>query len=138
MKSRTWQSRDQWRTLAYREYRDSREWRHLLALNPSYDIRTRPAPGIKVIVAGELGTSEPVPSLSGRSGMLKAPGMTLEPITGSGSLFESTEPPYFPWSSEDAYMDRVGEYTGMSLMARDRTNGFGIDSRQALSDSQRG
>ena len=138
MRSRTWQSRDQWRTLAYREFRDSREWRHLLALNPSYDIRTQPAAGVGVMVSGELGTDEPIPSLGGRSGMLKAPGMTLEPITGNNNLFESTEPLHFPWSSEDAYMDRVGEYTGMSLMARDRTNGFGIDSRQALSDSQRG
>ena len=138
MKSRTWQSRDHWRTLAYREYRDSREWRHLLALNPSYDIRTQPAAGVGVMVTGELGAGEPVPSLAGKRGMLKAPGMTLEPLTGSRNLFETTEPLHFPWDSEAEYMDRLGAYTGMALMARDRTNGFGIDSRQAFSDSQRG
>jgi len=138
MRTRKWQQRDFWRTIAFREYRDSREWRYLLALNPSYDIRYRPAAGVPIAVSGDIGAGEVSPEPRGRSGLLKTPGMTLDPITNSNNspLIVNVEP-YFPWDSQEEYNDRLGDYTASALLGRDRSNGWSIDSRQALSDSQR-
>ena len=58
MRKRQWTQRDRWNTLAFREYRDSREWRYLLALNPSYDIRYKPAPGVMIHTSGSIGAGK--------------------------------------------------------------------------------
>ena len=120
------------------EFRDSREWRYLLALNPSYDIRYQPSPGVKVNVSGDLGAGEKVPSSAGKSGLLKSTGLSLAPVPSPPSPFFRSEDLFFPWDSADEYNDRLGSYTAAGLLCRDRENGWSIDSRQAFSDSQRG
>ena len=42
---KTWKIKNTWSSVAYEMFRDSREWRYLLKLNPSFDIRFKPAPG---------------------------------------------------------------------------------------------
>ena len=137
MRTRKWQSRDFWRTVAFKEFRDSREWRFLLALNPSYDIRYRPAAGVPIVTSGDIGAGEVTPEPRGRSGILKSPGMTLEPVINPQSPLQVNVEPYFPWDSQDEYNDRLGDYTAAGILGRDRSNGWSIDSRQARSDTQR-
>lgn len=138
MKNRTWQARDFWRTVAFKEYQDSREWRYLLALNPSYDIRYRPAAGVKINVSGELGAGEKTPNYAGNPGLLRVSGTNLVPGPTPPSPFFSNQDLFFPWDNADQYNDRLGSYTAQALLSRDRENGWSIDSRQAASDSQRG
>lgn len=138
MKNRVWHPRDFWRTVAYKEFRDSREWRYLLAINPSYDIRYRPAPGVKINVSGELGSGEKTPNNVGTEGLLRVSGTALVPTAAPPSPFFSTQDLFFPWDSEEQYNDRLGAYTASALLSRDRENGWSIDSRQAASDSQHG
>ena len=137
MKSRTWQPRDFWRSIAFYEFRDSREWRYLLELNPSYDIRYHPAAGVKVNVSGDIGAGRKVPANSGGSGVLRTAPTVLAPIDTQPASLIPTDDLFFPYDTPDEYDDRLGAYTAMGIMNRDRTNGFSLDSRQALSDSQR-
>ena len=138
MRKRVWQDRDFWRTIAFKEYRDSREWRYLLALNPSYDIRYRPAAGVPIYTSGYVGAGKKVPERSGMAGLLKSPDMNLAKMMDNQSAITQGNTSYFPWESVDTYADRLGEYTATSLLTPDRTNGFSLDSPQAFSDSQRG
>lgn len=138
MRKRIWKDRDFWRTLAFKEYRDSREWRYLLALNPSYDIRYRPAAGVPIYTSGYIGAGKKVPERSGAAGLLKSPDMKLDKMLGSQTASTHPDAMFFPWASVDTYADRMGEYTATSLLSPDRTNGYSIDSPQAFSDSQRG
>lgn len=136
---RDWRPQDRWYSVAYHEFRDSREWRHLLALNPSYDIRYHPAPGVPINTRGYVGDGVPAPSGSGSPGVLKNPDMNLgvllqDDTTGQTDMEKS----YFPWSSANGFIDRLGDYTASSLLTSDRTNGYTLDSPQASSDSQRG
>ena len=136
---RDWRPQDRWYSVAYHEFRDSREWRHLLALNPSYDIRYHPAPGVPINTQGYVGSENAAPSGSGSPGILKNPDMNLgvllkDDTTGQTEMTQS----YFPWSSANGFIDRLGDYTASSLLSSDRTNGFALDSPQASSDSQRG
>jgi len=139
MRKRVWQDRDLWRTLAYREFRDSREWRYLLALNPSYDIRFKPAAGVTIHTRGYIGAGLPQPKQKGLSGILKNPDMVLDPAVGGlVNPPKTLQPSFFPWNSGDEYVERLSEYTAQAILGRDRTNGFSLDSPQALSDTQRG
>jgi len=138
MRKRVWSDRDFWRTVAFREYRDSREWRYLLALNPSYDIRYRPAAGVPIYTSGYTGADQKVPERKGMGGLLKSPDMNLAKMMAGQDATTQGDPAYFPWTSVDSYADRMGEYTATSLLTPDRTNGYSLDSPQAFSDSQRG
>ena len=135
-RKRQWRQRDRWNTVSYSEFRDSREWRHLLALNPSYDIRYRPAPGVTIHTSGPVGAGKAVPGGSGTPGLLKNVDMNLEMVR-SGDTAVTRQASYFPWSSPDMYIDRAGDYTAQGVLSPDRTNGFSLDSPQAFSDTQR-
>lgn len=138
MRKRIWKDRDFWRTVAFKEYRDSREWRYLLALNPSYDIRYRPAAGVPIYTSGYTGADQAIPEKSGMAGLLRSPDLNLAKMMEQQSATTQMGAAYFPWESVDSYADRMGEYTATSLLASDRTNGYSLDSPQAFSDSQRG
>lgn len=136
---RVWTDRDRWNTLAFKEFRDSREWRYLLALNPSYDIRVKPAPGVQIHTRGYIGAGKPQPKQKGLGGLLKNPDSVLAPATGGlTNPPNALQPSFFPWKSADEYVERLGDYTAQAILGRDRTNGFSLDSPQALSDTQRG
>jgi hypothetical protein len=134
---KTWKTYDTWRRVAYNAYTDSREWRHLLKLNPSFDIRYLPAPGTRIHLTGNLGSDKSGPSQGGGTGMLRFMTNNLDLSTAPDKP-GTAEAPYFPWESVDAYADRLGDYTAAGLLGRDRNNGFALDSPQAISDTQRG
>ena len=139
IKRKTWTERDTWRSKAFKNYRDSREWRHLLELNPSYDIRFHPAPGVKINTVGPVRPGKQVPQGGGTPGILKVAGQNLDLRTKILSPNQkSIEQGIFPWDSVDLYVDRLGDYTAAGLLGKDRINGYSIDSPQATSDTQRG
>jgi len=135
---RVWQTNDQWRILAYKRFRDSREWRYLLDLNPSYDIRYHPSPGTEIHLTGKLSEGKNVPGGAGLTGLLIQPDANLDLRSASETEPESQTPSIFPWDKEVNYIDRLGQYTALALLTPDRTNGFSLDSPQASSDTQRG
>lgn len=135
---KAWEPQDHWYSVAYKEFRDSREWRYLLELNPSYDIRYHPAPTVPINTRGFIGTDKEAPSGGGGAGFLKNPDLNLEMLIQTADVVDSRQPSYFPWSSADAYLDRLGDYTASALLTADRTNGYSFDSPQTQSDSQRG
>lgn len=138
VKRKTWTENDTWRSVAFNLYRDSRQWRYLMALNPSYDIRTHPAPGVKFNTWGPVPSGVEIPESAGRKGLLKMVDTNLDlranPFSDNAdSLSENI----WPWSSADMYFNRLGEHTAAALFEKDRVNGYSIDSPQASSDSQR-
>ena len=135
---RKWNPQDRWYSIAYKEYRDSREWRYLLELNPSYDIRYHPSPGVPINTRGFIGAEEKTPVSAVNPGLLKTPDTNLQLMIEGKPANEPRQPSYFPWTTADMYIDRLGDYTASALLGRDRTNGFSLDSPQAQSDSQRG
>ena len=135
---RTWQNGDEWRTLAYTYYKDSRTYRYILELNPSFDIRTIPSPGVVVNVGGELGPGKYKPSQASTPGLLQQVDTNLDLRAGSEDLPPSLQSSIFPWQSFAMYSDQLGRYTAAALLAPDRTNGFALDSPQAMGETQRG
>ena len=134
---RNWRSGDEWRSVAFNVYRDSREYRHILDLNPSFDIRSIPSPGVVVNVSGVTGPGKSQPYPVGSPGTLQQVDTNLNLVAGSPVVPSSTQRSIFPWESPDEYVDRLGEYTAAALLGPDRTNGFSLDSPQARGDSQR-
>ena len=132
---KTWRVYDEWHKTAFDLYSDTREWRHLLKLNPSFDIRYSPAPGTRVYVGGDEGDDSQRSQRSRGRGTLQTMGTTI-PLP-----MDSTDTAYagiYPWSSFKGYSNRLGEYTAASLLGPDRINGYALDSPQASSDTQRG
>lgn len=132
---KTWREKDTWNSTAFGLFRDTREWRYLLKLNPSFDIRFRPAPGTRIHVGGDAGGDTNPPKGSGKSGTLTQMGNTM--LVGPDALSDATGGIY-PWSSFRGYANRLGEYTAAALLNFDRINGYSLDSPQASSDTQRG
>ena len=133
----TWQNGDEWRTLAYNYYKDSRTYRYLLELNPSFDIRSIPAPGVVVHVGGKLGPGKNEPSQASIPGTLQQVDTNLDLRAGSDVVPNSVQVGIFPWDTAGEYSDRLGQYTAAALLAPDRTNGYSLDSPQANRDTQR-
>lgn len=132
---KTWRVKDTWHSTAYSLFSDTREWRYLLKLNPSFDIRYKPAPGTRIFAGGDAGGDTNPPKGSGKSGTLTQIDNAL--LVGPDALSD----PYggiYPWSSFRGYANRLGEYTAASLLNVDRINGYSLDSPQASSDTQRG
>lgn len=137
---RVWRNTDTWRSVAYRYFQDSREWRFLLEENPSYDIRYHPAEGTSVNILGPVVKGKIVPSTANSPGLLAQPDMNLDLRGGVASQTnqESQQSSFFPWDTYEGYVNRVAEYTALALLTPDRTNGYSLDSPQASSDTQRG
>ena len=132
---KTWKVKNTWNSLAYEMFRDSREWRYSLELNPSFDIRYKPAPGTRIFAGGDAGGDTDPPKGAGKSGTLTQMGNTLQ--IGPDALSDPDSGIY-PWSSFRGYANRLGEYTAAALLNTDRINGYSLDSPQASSDTQRG
>ena len=138
---RVWQQKDTWRGIAYGRYRDSREWRSLLELNQSYDIRYQPASGTVINLTGETSQGKTTSGSSNvQNGTLTQVGTNLDLrfTAATPTNLKSQEGSIFPWDSAVEYADRLGQYPAMALLSSDRTNGFSLDSPQATSDTQRG
>ena len=135
--TRNWRNGDEWRTLAFNYYRDSRTYRYILELNPSFDIRYIPAPGVAVYVGGELGPGKYKPSQASLPGTLQQVDLNLDLRAGTDVVPTPLQSSIFPWDSANEYSNRLGEYTAAALLAPDRTNGFSLDSPQATRDTQR-
>jgi hypothetical protein len=140
-KTRVWNVGDSWNKLAYAYYGDSREFRRLLELNQSFDIRTNPAQGVPIFLTGpdgNLGKSE-------QSGAAGAPG-TLNQLSTALNLNGPNPNPdepdiasaIFPWDNLNAFTERLSVYTAAALLDRDRINGYGLDSPQAAANTPRG
>ena len=97
---KTWTEKDTWNSVAYGLFRDTREWRYLIKLNPSYDIRYRPAPGTRVYVSGDAGGDTNPPKGSGKSGTLTQMGNNM--LVGPDALNDADSGIY-PWSSFRGY-----------------------------------
>jgi hypothetical protein len=141
-KTRTWKIGDSWNKVAYAYYGDSREFRGILELNESYDIRSVPAQGAQVFVTGPDGSL----GKNQNSGAAGSPG-TLNQLSTALNLsgtslpnpeVQDTAAAIFPWESLDAFSQRLASYTAYSLLERDRINGYGLDSPQTSSGTQRG
>ena len=136
---RVWQQRDTWTSVAYGRYLDSRQWRALLELNPSYDIRYQPSPGTSINLTGIDDQGKILSGKSASQGTLTQVGLNLDLRFTRSATTPGLQPDtVFPWDSVVDYTNRMGQYTAMSLLAPDRTNGFSLDSPQASSDTQRG
>jgi hypothetical protein len=140
-KTRTWKTGDSWNKIAYAYYGDSREFRRIIELNESYDIRTIPAEGVQIFVTDPSG----ILGKNLNSGAAGSPG-TLNQLSTALNLSGTSPNPevqdtanaIFPWESFEEYTQRLSEYPAFSLLERDRINGYGLDSPQASSDTQRG
>ena len=135
---RTWRTSDTWRKVAYAYFRESGQWRYLLELNPSFDIRYSPAPGVQIQASGEVGLGKSTPRRSSTPGTLQQVGTNLDLRGGTQPSAADEAPGIFPWDSFGGYAQRLGDYTAMALLSPDRTNGFSLDSPQASSETQRG
>jgi hypothetical protein len=137
-KKKVWSSRDSWRSVAFGLYRESGQWRYLLELNPSFDIRYQPAPGVELPVSGVVEEGKSTPKQGNNPGTLKQVDINLDLRRSSAMEKANQAPGIFPWATFEGYSERLGEYTALALLSPDRTNGFSLDSPQASSDSQRG
>ena len=136
---RVWRSTDTWRSVAYRYFQDSREWRFLLQENPSYDIRYHPANNTSINVMGPVVEGKIVPASANAPGLLVQPDTNLDLRSGLAAQTnqDSQQSGIFPWNTYEGYVNRVGEYTALVLLTPDRTNGYSLDSPQASADTQR-
>tara|TARA_R110002012_G_scaffold109818_1_gene253994 strand:+ start:119 stop:538 length:420 start_codon:yes stop_codon:yes gene_type:complete len=132
-----WRNGDEWRTLAYEYYRDSRTYRYILALNPSFDIRYIPSPGVVVNVGGDVGPGEYKPSQASIPGTLQQVDLNLDLRAGPEVAPTSVQNSIFPYDTLPVYADRLGQYTAAAILAPDRTNGYSLDSPQVGRDTQR-
>lgn len=135
---RVWHAKDTWRNVAFRRYFDSREWRRLLEINPSYDIRYEPHPGTTINLTGRDNQGKIKSGGKASKGTLAQVGTNLDLTASPSSNPDSVKAEIFPYDKYSDYTNRLGQYTAMALLAPDRTNGYSLDSPQAQSDSQRG
>lgn len=122
-KTRIWQEGDSWSKVAYLETFDSRNFRQILKLNPSFDIRTHPAPGVPIVVSQSGINSKGV-------GTINQTDLTLDLRRSNSNSNLRNE--IFPWETLSEFTSRLSEYTAAGLLQVDRTNGFSLDSPQAL------
>lgn len=141
-RTRTWSQGDSWNKLAYAYLGDSRQFREILEYNESFDIRNKPAIGVPVFVTGPNGetgkSSSSAPS--GSPGTLNQldTAINFNPTADANPEKVDIASAIFPWDTLDAFTKRLTEYTAYAALKRDRINGYGLDSPQASSDTQRG
>jgi len=136
-KIHVWQEPNTWRALGYTYYSNSSDFREVLDLNQSFDIRRRPAEGVPVYVSAEgRGKTSEGFGLPGTLQQVE-PGLNFSGDK-SGSTDADVAAAIFPWPSVDEYVNRLAKHTVASLYERDRINGYDLDSPQARGNSQRG
>jgi hypothetical protein len=141
-RTRTWSQGDSWSKLAYAYLGDSRKFRDILDFNESFDIRNKPAIGVPVFVTGPNGEKGKNTSSapSGSPGTLNQlnTAINFNPTADANPEKVDIASAIFPWDTLDAFTKRLTEYTAYAALKRDRINGYGLDSPQASSDTQRG
>ena len=125
VKARIWQEEDTWSKVAYLETFDSRNFRNILKYNPSFDIRTHPAPGIPVVVDTVVGINS--------RGVGTVSQMDLTYDLRRSNSNPNLRDDIFPWESLEEFTKRLTQYTAAGILQIDRVNGFSLDSPQALS-----
>lgn len=137
---KTWRVSDTWRKLGYLYYNDSREFRRVIDINQSFDIRTEPAQGVEIYTSFD-GVSKSASTNNGTAsqGTLSQADIALDlrNPTNTTNLSE-TSVAIWPWDSYSGYVNRLAQYSAPALLDRDRVNGFSLDSPQANGESQRG
>jgi len=123
---------DTWNGVAYTYYNDSREFRALLELNPGYDIRSYPAPGLPVQILSLGGITTTAPAV----GSLIQPDVNIDLRSGSPS--NVTPESIFPWDTVEAYQARQADYVPEAIADVNRLNGYTLDTSQALTGNQSG
>lgn len=125
---------DTWNGVAYTYYNDSREFRTVLQLNPSYDIRYYPAPGIPMLVLDDTGGITTTGSSASAVGSLIQPDQNVDLRAGAPS--NVTPESIFPWDTVEQFTARQADYTPSGLAEVNRLNGFTLDTNQALTGNQ--
>jgi hypothetical protein len=131
---RVWEAGDNWRVLGYLYYRNSLEYRQLIALNPSFDIRTIPAPGVQINASGQMATGDVEPDLMAPGGQLMGVDQVINlsnNSNASGGYPTTSQATIFPWTNFGTYVNRLGQYTAAGLLDKQRINGMMLDSPQA-------
>lgn len=123
---------DTWNGVAYTYYNDSREFRTILSLNPGYDIRSFPAPGLPLQIQALSGITTTAPSV----GSLIQPDVNFD--LRAGSPTNVTPESIFPWDTVEAYTARQADYVPEAVADVNRLNGFTLDTSQALTGNQSG
>jgi hypothetical protein len=138
---RNWMNGDTWRNVAYLYYRNSLQYKYLLALNPSFDIRYIPAPDVAINATGQvykgLDQPEAIGPIQGSQGQLATVDIAIDlrNTTGKpGNFPKNGVETIYPFSSYAAYADTLGGYTAAGLLDADRINGMMTDSPQASID----
>jgi hypothetical protein len=134
---RVWGAGDNWRVLGYLYYRNSLEYRQLIALNPSFDIRTIPAPGVEINASGQIADGQPEPDLMGPGGGLQMVDTVIDlsnNINKTSTYPKTDQSTIYPWTTFGGYVNRLGQYTAAALLDTQRINGYMLDSPQARFD----
>lgn len=122
----TWKGGDTWRKIAYLYYGDSRQWRRLLELNPSYSINEHPAEGLRIKVAEPSTTT----TAKIKQGSLRQSPTTLDLRSTSSAGTPTDVSDRFnpwPWSTKQKAIDRMTKYTFQSLLKPENANGLSMD-----------
>lgn len=120
-----WEAGDTWRKVAYLYYSDSRQWRRILELNPSYTINEHPAPGVRIKVAsGQTPNTQPPRALQGT---LQQTPTTLNLSTPQINLTNTDQFDHWPWSNRDAAIRRMARYPFQSLLQPSDVNGLTLE-----------
>jgi hypothetical protein len=141
-RTRTWSQGDSWNKLAYAYMGDSRKFREIISYNESFDIRVEPTIGVPVFVTGpngETGKSS-LSAPSGSPGTLNQldTAINFNPTADANPEKVDIASAIFPWDTLDEFTKRLNGYTAYAMLKRDRINGYGLDSPQASSDTERG
>ena len=120
-----WQTGDTWRKVAYLYYNDSRQWRRILELNPSYTINEHPAHGVRIKVAsGQAPNVQPPRALRGT---LQQTPTTLDLTTNQNNVTAKEGFDYWPWSSQDLAVRRMSTYPFQALLQPSDINGLTLE-----------
>lgn len=123
---------DTWNGIAYTYYSDSREFRTVLSLNPGYDIRSFPAPGLPMLIRPDSGITTTGPAV----------GSLIQQDTNidlrAGSPTNVTPESIFPWDTVEAFEARRADYVPQALAETNRINGLTLDTSEALTGNQSG
>lgn len=119
MKTIPWQPGFTWRKLGFVSRSSSLAYRDVLALNPSWDVTIEPPVGAVIYLEG-----------TASSGQLEA--IPTGPNGGSAQISQEV----YPFDTFEDYTLALSKYSSGALMTVDRTNGFSMDSAQAVTGIQ--
>jgi hypothetical protein len=108
-----------WKKLGYVLYGNSVDYRKVIADNPQWSLDYLPPVGTTLRFQGEKKTGVHSSGVS--------------PIAATSASFS---PEIFPFSSEEEYLKALERYSPDALLSVEETNGWTLDSVQALTGLQ--